>query len=89
MSVYVDDALIPFQAFPGARTMLMSHMWADSREELDAMAGRIGVQRKWIQYPDDPARMHYDISKGKRELALKHGAIAARWRDWGNWRGGP
>jgi len=69
MSVYVDNYNASFGR------MTMSHMGADSREELDAMADKIGVQRKWIQYPGT-WREHYDISKSKRELAIRAGAEA-------------
>jgi hypothetical protein len=68
MSVYVDEAVWPFGR------MMMCHMVADSREELDAMADKIGVARKWIQYPDSN-REHYDICKSKRAKAVRLGAI--------------
>jgi Protein of unknown function (DUF4031) len=63
MTVYVDDFSAPY------RRMFMSHMIADTEAELHAMADRIGVQRRWFQYD------HYDISKGKRELAVRYGAV--------------
>lgn len=53
--------------------MMMCHMVADSREELDAMADKIGVARKWIQYPGSN-REHYDICKSKRAKAVALGA---------------
>lgn len=68
MTVYVDDMEAPFG------NMVMCHMMADSREELDAMADTIGVQRKWIQHPGT-WQEHYDISKSKRALAVKAGAV--------------
>ena len=64
MSVYVDDMFAPY------RRMLMSHMIADTEEELHAMADKIGVSRRWHQGD------HYDVCKEKRELAIKHGAVA-------------
>ena len=42
MSVYVDNMQAPFG------NMVMCHMWADTDDELLAMADAIGVQRKWI-----------------------------------------
>lgn len=66
MSVYVDDPIWPF------RGMLMCHMLADTDEELHAMAGRIGIQRRWFQGDKYP---HYDICKSKRALAVAAGAI--------------
>lgn len=68
MSVYVDDYHIPY------RGMQMSHMMADSTDELLAMVDLIGVQRKWLQKPGT-YKEHFDIAKGKRELAIRHGAI--------------
>ncbi len=65
--VYVDNALIPFGR------MKMCHMVADSHEELVRMAGRIGVQIKWIQKRGTRYE-HYDICKSKRLLAIRYGA---------------
>ncbi len=77
MSVYVDDMAAPFG------NMVMCHMWADSDDELFAMADRIGVQRKWIQgHPvlsfgkhRNASWVHFDIARSKRALAIKFGAI--------------
>ena len=67
MSVYVDNMEAPFGR------MIMCHMIADSREELDAMADKIGVARKWIQKAGTEYE-HYDICKAKKLLALQAGA---------------
>ena len=69
MTVFVDCARIPY------RGMLMSHMWADELPELLAMADRIGVQRKWLQKPPKASWTHFDISEGKRRLAIVYGAV--------------
>jgi hypothetical protein len=76
MACYVDDMKAPF------RRMVMCHMFADTREELFAMADRIGVARKWFQRPDAAgvegmaaSWEHFDISMSKRALAVKYGAI--------------
>jgi hypothetical protein len=45
MSVYVDTMEAAFGR------MIMCHMWADTLDELLAMADRIGVLRKWLQRP--------------------------------------
>ena len=73
MTVYVDDMYkYPIGQFG---RMKMSHLMADTHEELVEMADKIGVQRKWIQYEGQGRyREHFDIAKGKRELAIKHGA---------------
>lgn len=69
MAVYVDPARHPFGR------MLMCHMWADSLEELLAMADAIGVARKWLQQPPKASWVHFDIAKSKRALAISRGAI--------------
>jgi hypothetical protein len=66
MTVYVDDMHnYPMGRFRG---MKMSHMIADTEEELHAMAAKIGVARKWHQGD------HYDIALSKRSLAVENGA---------------
>jgi hypothetical protein len=47
MAVYVDDMEASFGR------MVMCHMWADTLDELLAMADRIGIQRRWMQRPKD------------------------------------
>ena len=69
MSVYVDDVRHAFGR------MVMCHMWADSLEELLAMADRIGVARRWLQQPPKASWVHFDISLGKKAIALAAGAI--------------
>jgi hypothetical protein len=67
MSVYVDNMRAPYGR------MIMCHMIADSRAELDAMAVSIGVARRWIQKPGE-AEEHYDISLTARAAAVRRGA---------------
>lgn len=74
MTVYVDDMNADY------RGMKMSHMLADTDEELHAMADRIGVQRKWWQSPTTTSGSHYDIALSKKALAIKAGAVAITWR---------
>ncbi|MBU9386626.1 DUF4031 domain-containing protein [Burkholderia multivorans] len=72
MTVYVDDMhAIELGRF---RRMKMSHMIADTTEELIAMARTIGVNTRWLQHPGEPGE-HFDIAKGKRELAIAAGAV--------------
>jgi len=75
--VYVDDARIPFGR------MKMCHMYADTSEELLAMADHIGLNRKWIQYPGNPEKEHFDVSLSMRAKAIKAGAHVVDWRHWG------
>lgn len=76
MTVYVDDMRAPFG------NMVMCHMWADTREELFAMADRIGVARRWFQRPAsvpcpgmNASWEHFDIALSKRVLAVRYGAV--------------
>lgn len=69
MAVYVDNMQANFGR------MVMCHMWADTRDELLAMADTIGVARKWLQQPPKASWVHFDIAKSKRALAVKNGAI--------------
>lgn len=77
MAVYVDDMKAPY------KNMIMSHMIADTTEELIAMAKTIGVKEKWIQFPNTP-KEHFDICQKKKELAIQNGAILVTWRQLGN-----
>ena len=76
MTVYVDDMNMRADVPNGARTVrgIWSHMFADTREELDAMADTIGLRRSWIQYPGTH-REHYDVTKSRRAAALRAGAV--------------
>ncbi len=71
MTVYVDDMQAKFGR------MIMCHMIADTEAELHAMAGLIGVARRWYQGD------HYDIALSKRERAVAAGAREIRWRTLG------
>lgn len=54
--------------------MIMSHMVADSLDELHAMADRLGLQRRWFQVSRN-GMPHYDICQSKRALAITLGAV--------------
>lgn len=71
--VYVDNFNIPY------RRMKMSHMVADTPEELRAMAIKIGISLKWIQYPNT-ADEHFDICLSKKQEAVRNGAIEVNMR---------
>lgn len=80
MTVFVDDMYkSPMGRFS---RMKMSHMVADTEEELHAMAKAIGIDQKWYQ------KDHYDICLSKRNLAIQLGAkaitmreLAVKWRE--------
>jgi hypothetical protein len=46
-------------------------MFADTLEELHALAKKIGMRREWFQ---DAELQHYDLTEGKRWQAIRHGA---------------
>lgn len=75
MSVYVDQPQHRFGR------MLMCHLLADTPTELHAMVDRIGVARRWYQH--SASTPHYDIAKGKRALAISHGALEVDRRELG------
>lgn len=74
MSVYVDDMRAPLGR------MRMCHMIADSSDELHAMAGKIGVARRWIQHEGTPDE-HYDICLSMRARAVRLGAVEVTRRE--------
>lgn len=73
MAVYVDDM---FQ-YPMGRfgRMKMSHMIADTEDELHAMADTIGMARRWYQGD------HYDVSMSLRARAVAAGAVEITLRE--------
>lgn len=67
MAVYVDNAKIPLGR------MVMSHMIADSHEELMAMARRIGVEHRHLQKAGTHQE-HFDVCLRMRARAVYYGA---------------
>lgn len=82
MTVYVDDMyLYPVGRFTrNGRCMRMSHLMADTTQELLAMVDAIGVQRRWIQSANTPDE-HFDISMEKRKQAIAAGAVQVTMRE--------
>jgi hypothetical protein len=84
VAVYVDDMFMAAKVRNGNRSVSARwcHMFADSREELDQMAERIGMKRSWIQNPGTH-KEHYDVTEARRAAALAAGAvllpIGPRW----------
>jgi len=88
MTVYVDS-LRPSLRSPRWPFAASCHLFADSVEELHGFADRIGLRRSWFQ----PGRglPHYDLTGGKRAMAIRDGAVEASDRmlaDWMHARGG-
>lgn len=77
MAVYVD-ALKDYGDLVRGRARkfgtVWCHMTADSREELDAMAVRIGLKTSYRQHTGRPTE-HYDLIPFKRQMAVGLGAI--------------
>lgn len=73
MTVWIDDMyLYPLGRFG---RMKMSHMIADTEEELHQMADQIGLSRRWYQGD------HYDVSMSLRTKAIACGAKAITLRE--------
>ena len=77
MAVYVDDMFKPAKVKNGNRwvTSKWCHLQADTREELDSMADRIGLKRSRIQNSDNPVKRHYDVTESRRAAAVAAGAV--------------
>ena len=72
MSVYVD----PVMNHGGSPTFpwpFSCHMYADTLDELHALAKSIGLKRAWFQ--DKDKLPHYDLVATKRKAAVACGAI--------------
>ncbi len=56
-----------------------SHLFADTRQELDEFALRLGLRKVW--YQDHPRHPHFDLTASKRGLAVRLGAVELSTRD--------
>jgi hypothetical protein len=77
MSVYVDP-LIDY----GWKLGPSCHMTADSIEELNSFAVKIGMKTSWLQH-SAREMPHYDLVASKRKLAVQNGAIELSMREAG------
>jgi hypothetical protein len=75
MTVYVDRLLLERGTWSGG-----AHMVADTTEELEAMARKIGLNPAWIQKPGAAAE-HYDLTRKMRSAALYAGAVEVDSRE--------
>lgn len=78
MAVYIDDAFTHGQwgMWTGG-----GHLQADTEEELHAFAARLGLKRAWFQGHMRPELVHYDLTRSKRDQALRLGAVAETGRE--------
>lgn len=76
--VYVDD-LYKYSIGKYGR-MKMSHLVADTSEELFEMVDKIGLDRKHIQFQGE-WKEHFDVSMKFRAKAVKAGAKEISWRE--------
>jgi hypothetical protein len=72
MPVYVDP-LFDWGGSKEFRWKKSCHMYADTLEELHAMALRIGMRLAWFQ--DDKRLAHYDLVPARRVKAVQFGAV--------------
>lgn len=72
MAVYVDD-MYAFARLTG-RPAKWCHLMADTTEELQAFASRLGLRPAWLQHAGT-YREHFDITMTKRREAVRGGAI--------------
>lgn len=88
MTVYIDSPT--YYPDTPLRFKVWSHMWADTLDELHAMADKIGIHRSWFQCNVGPKATklailraaHYDVTPRKRETAIHLGAIPMEISEW-------
>jgi hypothetical protein len=78
VSVYVDPltACVPNASWPWRRSC---HLFADTLEELHEFAALINLSRVWFQRHRQCD--HYDLTAGRRALAIQMGAISLSRRE--------
>lgn len=86
MAVYVDHLFSMPSKDPRAfrvgesRGHQWCHMWADTEEELHVMADKLKLKRSWFQAK--PFLAHYDLTPGRREAAIRAGALEYNVAQW-------
>ena len=82
MSIYIDQSVDygygAVKEVPYAR--YWCHMFADTVEELHEFANRIGMKREWFQ--EDSKIPHYDLTKSRRNIAMRNGAIEISTKEY-------
>lgn len=82
MTIYVDEPQTWNENFKD-----FCHLWSDTMDvdELNVFAARLGLKLSWLQCSHGlrcKDFWHYDISKGKRALALRLGAVNKPLMEW-------
>jgi hypothetical protein len=68
MTVYVDNAR-RFRKAKSGHTYILSHMMADTADEMHAMALQLGLTRRYCQGD------YYEVIQKQRRVALSLGAV--------------
>ncbi len=68
MTVYVDEAIWPFQG------RKWCHLLADDIDELHRFAASLGLHRTSYQGPPKTPSPHYDLTSFERRRAISYGA---------------
>mgnify|MGYP000400942411 CR=1 FL=1 len=74
MAAYVDD----LRTTPRSKKWpfgFACHMFADTPEELDSFAARIGLNPSWLQEGNKGHPPHFDLTRNMRARALASGAM--------------
>ena len=69
--IYVDRAIHSW------RGKKWCHLFSEDLVALHAFAAGLGLRRSWFQEPPRASWPHYDVTEGKREQALRTGAVEA------------
>ena len=78
MAVYVDQPM----PWPPSRKWpypTVTHMFADTREELRAFGHSMGLKDEWLQ--DHRDLPHYDLTEAMRGRAIREGAVEVTGKD--------
>lgn len=78
MTAFVDNLASHGWRLRG-RLVRSCHLIADTPDELHAVAAAAGCRRKWYQPKSFP---HYDLTKERREKAIRAGAIPLPRREF-------
>lgn len=82
MPVYVDP-LCPAPRNRNWRWRYSCHMTADTPEELNRMAQRLGLSCTWLHATS--ALPHYDLTESKRRRAVELGAVEITRQEFVRW----